>query len=61
MRNGGIDANDILSSLRSCSVVSVELHGLEWRWAASGRDCDGKQIEIVVVADEVAERIEVQY
>lgn len=60
MRKDRIDRTDILSICKRGSVIRNELHrGSEWRWTAQGRDCDGRLIEVVVIADEQGRRIDV--
>jgi hypothetical protein len=59
MRKDGLTRVDILSILKRCAVVASELHGLEWRWTATGRTCDGDQVEMVCVAEEEEIRIDI--
>jgi hypothetical protein len=59
MRKDRIDRVDISSILKRCSVIGCELYALEWRWTATGRTCDGENIEIVCIPKEDLIRIDV--
>ena len=50
---------DILTILRACSVVNIELVNSEWRWTAEGTNADSEVVNVVVVVDEPNLRIDV--